>query len=265
MKTISLTVPLDQAVLIETAEYLRSLSCSLGAMAPAPQSPSGRSETNAPAPQNIPIRTEDGQRVRQAFTPPPPSTETPEAETPPPSARTLQQVADDQEVARRAAKTPAPPPPSTETPEAETATPASVVLDSAGLPWDARIHAGTKTRIARTDRWKPKRSVDTALVAQVEAELKATMAAPAPDQAPAPQAQAGAETSGASTNPAAPKVDPKTITNFAEFMSACTYAGVAPDRIVTACQAHGVAAPTLLAARPDLVTDVARSLFAPGA
>ena len=145
-------------------------------------------------------------------------------------------------------------------------------LDSAGLPWDSRIHAGTKTRVQRTDEWKSKRNVDAALVAQVEAELKATMAAPgaahtlqqvADDQETARQAEA-TETPAPPPTPAQ-TVDPETITNFAEFMSACTRVGVAPERIVAACLAHGVAAPTLLAARPDLVPAVALTLFAPEA
>lgn len=53
---------------------------------------------------------------------------------------------------------------------------ASVELDKNGLPWDERIHAGTKTKL-KSGEWKAKKQVDPALVAQVEAELRARVAA----------------------------------------------------------------------------------------
>lgn len=75
-------------------------------------------------------------------------------------------------------------------------------LDSAGLPWDKRIHSGAKTKIKKTGTWKPLRSVDSALVAQVEAELRQNMA----PEIPAP---AGKEpevpTAGAPRLPAQPE------------------------------------------------------------
>lgn len=51
----------------------------------------------------------------------------------------------------------------------------SVELDSKGLPWDERIHASTKAKIA-SGAWKAKRGVEDALVTQVEAELRAVAA-----------------------------------------------------------------------------------------
>jgi hypothetical protein len=56
--------------------------------------------------------------------------------------------------------------------------PAGVDTDSAGFPWDERIHAGTKAKIA-DGTWRQKRGVDPAIVASVEAELRAIMGAPA--------------------------------------------------------------------------------------
>lgn len=53
---------------------------------------------------------------------------------------------------------------------------ASVELDKNGLPWDERIHAGTKTKL-KSGEWKAKKQVDAALVASVEAELRARVAA----------------------------------------------------------------------------------------
>lgn len=56
--------------------------------------------------------------------------------------------------------------------------------DKNGLPWDERIHAGTKS--LNTDgTWKKRRGVDDATVAAVTAEL--TGAAPQPEPTPTPQ------------------------------------------------------------------------------
>ena len=44
-------------------------------------------------------------------------------------------------------------------------------LDSAGIPWDPRIHSSKKTRLAKTGRWKRMRGVDTALADSIEADF----------------------------------------------------------------------------------------------
>lgn len=43
-------------------------------------------------------------------------------------------------------------------------------LDDLGMPWDDRIHAGTKTKLAKGGGWKLRRGVDQNVVAAVEAE-----------------------------------------------------------------------------------------------
>lgn len=58
--------------------------------------------------------------------------------------------------------------------------PGAVDLDTNGLPWDARIHAGTKRKNA-DGSWTSKRGVDETVVAQVEAQLRGLMAIPAPN------------------------------------------------------------------------------------
>jgi len=57
--------------------------------------------------------------------------------------------------------------------------------DSSGLPYDARIHnaAGTKKKCGT---WKNKRGTEPALIAQVEAELRARVALPPVEVPPAP-------------------------------------------------------------------------------
>lgn len=87
------------------------------------------------------------------------------------------------------ASTVAPPPPANTAPITTTPGVASSVagvdLDAKGMPWDNRIHAESKGKIA-DGTWRKKRNLDPALVAQVEAELRQVMGAPAA----APLAQA---------------------------------------------------------------------------
>lgn len=59
-----------------------------------------------------------------------------------------------------------------------------VDLDAEGLPWDARIHAGSKTKTQK-GLWVAKRGLnDAALVARVKAELLAVQAIPVPAAPP---------------------------------------------------------------------------------
>lgn len=46
-----------------------------------------------------------------------------------------------------------------------------VDVDARGMPWDARIHASSRAKLAKTNNWKNKRGVDATLLAKVEAEL----------------------------------------------------------------------------------------------
>jgi hypothetical protein len=54
---------------------------------------------------------------------------------------------------------------------------AGIELDSAGFPWDHRIHASTKTKIGN-GTWKLKPRVEPTLIEQVRAEYKQAAAAP---------------------------------------------------------------------------------------
>ncbi|WPH65957.1 hypothetical protein Mulvp2_10 [Enterobacter phage Mulvp2] len=68
--------------------------------------------------------------------------------------------------------------------EVETVNDAPPATDKNGLPWDERIHAGTKA-LNGDGTWKKRRGVDDATVAAVTAEL--TGAAPQPEPTPVPQ------------------------------------------------------------------------------
>ena len=150
-------------------------------------------------------------------------------------------------------ESPATPPP-TNQPSA-TPPPAGVELDSAGLPWDARIHAASKMKLAKGGGWKKKRGVDKALVESVEAELRAVMAAQ-PNESPATPPP----TNQPSATPP-PAAATGAVTTFPELVAKVTGAGLDADTITTVCKAHGVESFALLGARPDLIPAIAASLF----
>ena len=77
-------------------------------------------------------------------------------------------------------------------PAASAPVPASAELDSAGLPWDKRIHSSSRAKVA-DGTWRKMRGVDDALVATVEAELRAVQAIPVPQTHGSPELDADAE------------------------------------------------------------------------
>lgn len=77
-------------------------------------------------------------------------------------------------------------------------------LDSAGLPWDERIHAGTKRQNA-DGSWTLKKGVDKELVAQVIEELKGTPVTTTPATPVKPATPAAPVKPGAPATPAAPE------------------------------------------------------------
>jgi len=155
---------------------------------------------------------------------------------------------------------------------------ATVETDARGLPWDERIHAGTKTKMANGE-WKKRRGVDTNTVVSVEAELRALMAIPTGaspdlDDAKVNDALATlAELTGSPTAPAAvPPAPPAAAVpptpppapsatapaNFPQFLKAVsdliaagriTLPRITDDVLVPA----GIASMTLVASRQDLI------------
>lgn len=91
-------------------------------------------------------------------------------------------------------------------------------LDSRGFPWDARIHAGAKSK-NKDLSWRYKPGVDKALIPKVEAELLQNMnagKAAAPDVVPEPDETPTAAKAGAAQQAAtAPAADAPT---FADVM-----------------------------------------------
>ncbi len=114
-------------------------------------------------------------------------------------------------------RTPAAPESIITTPSApENTVTAPIELDSSGLPWDARINAEAQDKShpkVQSGKWKAKRGIDKALVASVEAELRAANSAgPAgpgtdnttPLPATDPAGPAGPGTDDTATDPGAP-------------------------------------------------------------
>lgn len=92
--------------------------------------------------------------------------------------------------------------------------PGPVTLDSAGLPWDERIHSSSKKQNA-DGSWKRRSKIEDSLVTSVTAELRNTYPAPAPKAPAAPAAPAAPQAPAA---PPAPPAGPETPTDFASFM-----------------------------------------------
>lgn len=134
------------------------------------------------------------------------------------------------------------------------------VLDSDGIPWDNRIHAGSKTQ-CKDGTWKLRPGVDKTVVDQVRAELKGVQAIPAPAAPAAPPAPLTlapdvAPVVAPPPTPA-PSAGPTTFAELIKEVGAAIGAGrLTPDQVNGACQVHGLPTCNLLAGRPDLIPTV---------
>ena len=272
MKTISLTVPMDYNALTRASDMLHGLAIDLSKEKPAPVVTGPGASSTAVDDQHIAA--------------PAPAAITEPAATEVFAAPNADTVASVTEQPAESAQ-PAAPAESATTAEPVTtaAAPAGVEVDSDGLPWDHRIHAlgagGTHNKLKKTQQWKKKRGVDAALVAEVEAELRAAMSAgPAnpvvttgnaataavePSPAPASPASPAAAptTAAAAVQPASPAPAPAPAggtTTFPALMAAITANGIDQAAVTAAVNAQGLQALPLLAARPDLIPAVAAAL-----
>lgn len=181
----------------------------------------------------------------------------------------------------------APTPPTASAPVAAVSAPApamnpapaqsGVEVDTNGLPWNAKIHSESKAK-NQDGTWRYRRNTDKALIAQVEAELRAAMGLPAPTAAPAPNvppvptppaspSAAAAPvippipTAPGSVAPAAPSPAPGVpVNDFLGLVERITPLIAAQkltqDEVKMACGLSGLSDITFLAARPDLVPTV---------
>lgn len=152
--------------------------------------------------------------------------------------------------------------------------------DKNGLPWDERIHAGTKTKNA-DGGWKKKKNVDEATVAGVEAQLRAMpqSAAPllpgVPPQPPAglpqnvsalpgvPLGVPPAPSVPAQAMPAASTASPSDFESLMMRVTAATAAGILPPTATgVACTAVGLPNILTLQTNPAFVGSVWQTLKA---
>lgn len=255
-----------EALLTEIRDELRSIRADINAplkpstiatlaiMSPQPTAP-----TAQPASQ-LPV-------LSTAVAPPPPTAPVAPTVTSPEPTNAFAQAAAPFVVPA----TPAAPP------TASPVVPGNAELDAKGLPWDGRIHASSKAKVA-DGSWRMKRGVDDALVTQVTAEQRAAQAAPHPGAdatAPAvvalPPGSAASlpwpfATSAADVAPppplAVPAPPPASV--YALLMSRLTHhinvGDLTTQRVTDACLTLGVPNVAALAAREDLVPFVAQNL-----
>lgn len=152
-----------------------------------------------------------------------------------------------------------------------------VELDSEGLPWDGRIHSSSHAKITN-GTWKLIRGSDPAIVDAVKAELRALMDINTPHNTghidhspetriPAPPAPSSDLSGNAVPTPpvaASHYLLTPIRHGFVDFIEDITKLLVskklAQPEIIKACNDAGVAAPNLLAARQDLIPQVAKAL-----
>ena len=252
MNTISLTVPMDVSALTRASEMLQGLAADLSQGGQPAKTLESETHTAAPeaAATSAPVETPAAKEVfgdQQPAAPSPSLFAEQPAWAPKPAAATA--IAQPPEPAQPAAA------------------PADVDLDGEGLPWDARIHAGSKAKLAKKPHgWKNKRGVDAETIAQVEAELRAAMAA-SPANPVAPNEPATPSTPAASAQqmaPAQPAAPARAVSTFPELMAKITASGIDQATVTAAVNKQGLQALPLLAARPDLIPAVAAELFPGG-
>lgn len=122
-------------------------------------------------------------------------------------------------------------------------------LDGRGYPWDARIHSSGKALLAKAPHgWKLARGVDPALVAQVEAELRAKgFGVPKPPAAAVPSPTLAASFPPSEAFPAAAPA----LTDFSQVMARVGNANKLPDAQAL-LGAYNLPSFPALAAKPDL-------------
>lgn len=270
MKTISLTVPMDYNALTRASDMLHGLAIDLKHDgAPAVLAEAERKVQNALVEEAHVEGTEGSITGPVAETPAPAPAPVVEAQ---PEAAAV--FADPKpEPVATVTEQPADPVQPVETAEsATTAVSATGAVDTAPaytnpavlVPWDARIHSGTPTKLAKKpNNWKKKRGVEDSLVAQVEAELiQAMQASPAnpvePTPAPAPVVEAQPAPAAQAAAPAPAPAGG--TTTFPALMAAITSKGIDQATVLAAVNKQGLQALPLLAARPDLIPAVALEL-----
>lgn len=126
-------------------------------------------------------------------------------------------------------------------------------FDSKGMPWDERIHAGTKRKTAKGE-WQKKKGVDDATFEAVANELRLSSAqSAAPAMPTAPAAPVAPVAPAAPTAPAAPSNVSQTLDRLEQQMGVTTPAAPAAPALPVAAPAAPTA-PVAPAAAPAAPT-----------
>jgi len=141
--------------------------------------------------------------------------------------------------------------------------PGNLELDAAGIPWDARIHSGAKSK-TKDGCWRIKKGVDPAVLDSVTAELKSAESATTDPDPNIPEPPAGdqPDLGGIPEPPGAPETPPAEDgpKTFPEFMAALTphltSGAITQAQIDHAASKHGLAGALELTQREDLIPAV---------
>lgn len=142
MQQLSFTIPYTSSAIRATVTALNQMNNDLNGTV-------GLFVENIPTPTHV---TPSGVEYREVPNSPLPETRRVIAETPPPPASDMVDELD------------------------EEPTQPDGAVDSAGTPWDARIHSSSKTFLKADGTWKLKKGVDKDLVAQVMGNAQAAVA-----------------------------------------------------------------------------------------
>ena len=162
-----------------------------------------------------------------------------------------------------AAPPPAPPPVlAVAVPQAPVPPPplAPADTDTAGLPWDERIHSSSKAVNKADGRWRQKRETGPARVLQIEAELRAVMGLPTPGAAVPPPPPASSVFGLAATMGPTPTT-PASFGDLMLWMAPHMPHKLTPEAMLAALVSQGVPDLNTLIHRPDLVPVVYAALL----
>lgn len=137
---------------------------------------------------------------------------------------------------------PTPPPPATETAPAASGS----ELDKRGMPWDARIHASTKSKLANGN-WKNKRGVPDAEREAIEAELLGGAPDSGADNTTTPPPPPVQEAAAQTPPPPVAQASGEKVETFPQLMHFIQSNGITPDVYRDYLTAFG------LTALPDLL------------
>lgn len=122
----------------------------------------------------------------------------------------------------------------------------AIELDAEGIPWDARIHSGAKSKLAKKNTWKLLRGIDPVMVAKVKTELAQGVAASSGDAPPPAEVK--------------PEVLDLPTMTWTDLMIKIAGASLDPAVQDLACQKYGVVDIGTLQDTPALVPLVAKDL-----